>query len=208
MFWYPAGKDFDERDAEGVTLRDFLKSYDPGRFERPSVTVDILIFKKGDAGPKLLLIERGRHPSFGKLALPGGFIEMDESLEDAAARELLEETGISGISLRQLGAYGDVGRDPRTRIISVAYTAIAGGDVSARAGDDAADAGFYDVSLKQEEINSEKAWRLCFRGYGKTASSIVKKSGNKRIVVESDVTSDHSIMILDGLERLGLTENK
>jgi 8-oxo-dGTP diphosphatase len=207
MFWYPKGKDFDERDADGVALRDFLKSYDPNRYDRPSVTVDMLVFKKEAEGLKILLIRRGRHPSYGKFALPGGFLEMDETLGDAAARELFEETGLRGVELTQLGAYGDIGRDPRTRIISVAYTAVLEGDANPKAGDDAADAGFYGITLNRKVINSEKVYRLAFSNGMNIARSKLKESANKRTIIDSDVASDHSIMILDALERLGFIEN-
>lgn len=207
MFWYPKEKDYDVRDAAGVTLRDFLKTYDPNKYERPSVAVDMLVFKKSPGGLQILLIRRGRHPSFGKLALPGGFVEMDESLEDAAARELAEETGLRGVKFAQLGVFGDVGRDPRMRIISVAYTAVLEHDAMARAGDDAMDAGFYDLSIKREVINSEKIYHMTFESGMNNAYSNVSESGGKRIVIDGGVSSDHPIMILNALERLGFIEN-
>jgi ADP-ribose pyrophosphatase YjhB (NUDIX family) len=207
MFWYPKEKDYDERDADGVTLRDFLKNYDPNKYERPAVTVDNLIFKKEGEALKILLIRRGRHPSYGKLALPGGFVEMDETLDEAAARELFEETGVRTANLAQLGAYGAVGRDPRMRIISIAYTAIVDSSVKAAAGDDAAEADFYIISLKRQVINNEKVYNLVFSFNEISVSSKVVESHGKREIAESDVASDHSIMILDALERLGLIEN-
>jgi len=75
-------------------------------------------------GLKVLLIRCGNHPSIGLWALPGGFVEMKESLREAAARELEEETGVKGMRLEQLYTFGEVERDPRTRIISVAYMAV------------------------------------------------------------------------------------
>ena len=206
MFWYPKGKDFDVRDRNGVTLRDFLKKYNPDAHERQAVTADNLIFMKKNCVLKILLIRRGRHPSFGKLALPGGFIERNESLEEAAARELLEETGLKGVRLTQLGAYGEVGRDPRMRIVSVAYMAVLGEDAEVKAGDDAAEAGFYSISLKQEMTDDKKVYRLSFENSAETAGSTVVESAGKRIVAESDVASDHSIMILDALDRLGIID--
>lgn len=73
------------------------------------------------AAPKVLLIERGREPFKGRWALPGGFVEMEETLEAAAARELAEETGVSGVALTQLHTFGAPGRDPRGRVVSVVY---------------------------------------------------------------------------------------
>lgn len=208
MFWYPTQKDYEERDADGVTLRDFLQSYDPNRYDRPSVTVDNLIFKKEGETLKILLIRRGRHPSYGKLALPGGFVEMDETLDDAAARELFEETGVQNAKLTQLGAYGALGRDPRTRIISVAYTAMVDAGVKPSAGDDAAEADFYSISLKNQVINNEKVYELAYSLHEICAHSTITERDGKREITNSDVASDHSIMILDALERLGFIEKK
>ena len=86
----------DARDQNGMTETEFLRQYDPDRYEKPAVTVDMLIFTvnpERDYSLELLMIERGGHPYLGKWALPGGFVEMNESLEEAAARELKEETG-------------------------------------------------------------------------------------------------------------------
>lgn len=88
---------------------------------------------------RLLLIKRKNHPFLGCWALPGGFVEMTESLRDAAARELEEETGVKGMYLEQLYTFGETGRDPRSRIISVAYMAVIDGSgLKVQAGDDAA----------------------------------------------------------------------
>lgn len=208
MFWYPKEEDFLVRDSQGVTLREFLDRYDPGKYDRPAVAVDNLIFKLEDAGSSILLIRRGRHPAYGMLALPGGFIEMHESLEEAAARELYEETGVSGISLMQLGAYGEPGRDPRLRIISVAYVAIISKDIDVKAGDDAAEAGFYRISVNQTRQNLEKTYELSFKNGSKQTSAVVVEIAGKRMIAESGIASDHSIMIIDALERLGLVDNK
>jgi 8-oxo-dGTP diphosphatase len=208
MFWYPRDEDYQVRDSEGVTLKGFLENYDPGKYERPAVTVDNLIFKMEDDGCSILLIHRGRHPAYGMLALPGGFVEMDESLEAAAARELKEETGLSGIPLMQLGAYGEVCRDPRMRIITVAYVAIISKDVNVIAGDDASDAGFYRVFVHQTCQDLGKKYELCFRNEVTQICATVVETAGKRMITDSRIASDHSLMILDALERLGLVENK
>lgn len=90
-------------------------------YARPGLTVDAVVFGFDEGELKLLLIQRDLQPFKGKWALPGGFVQMDEALENAARRELEEETGLSGIFLEQLYTFGDVHRDPRDRIISVAY---------------------------------------------------------------------------------------
>src|ERR1700730_2958691 len=89
-------------------------------YPRPAVTVDIIVVTRGPK-PKVLLIRRKHDPFAGCWAIPGGFVEMDETLEAAARRELKEETGVTVDSLEQLYTFGDPGRDPRGRTIAVAY---------------------------------------------------------------------------------------
>ena len=108
---------------------------------RPMVTVDSVIFRRVKTGLEVLLIKRGNEPYKGNWSLPGGFIEMDEELEDAAARELKEEAGIGGVRLEQMRTYGTVGRDPRGRQISVAFWGIVRGSKKIKSGDDAAESG-------------------------------------------------------------------
>jgi len=116
------------------------------KYARPSVTVDCVVFAIDfeEENIKVLLIKRGEEPFFGNWALPGGFVHMEESLEEAAIRELKEETGLDSIYLEQLFTYGEIGRDPRDRIISVAYFALVNlaGKVL-NASTDAADAAWF-----------------------------------------------------------------
>ncbi|MDE0653782.1 MAG: NUDIX hydrolase [bacterium] len=102
------------------------EGYDPGAFAPFAVTVDIVLLTRVEDQLKVLLIQRGKAPFEGAWALPGGFVGPDEDLEEAAARELLEETGVSTERSRlvQLGAYGHPARDPRMRVVTVAYGAI------------------------------------------------------------------------------------
>jgi len=90
----------------------------------PAITVDIVVFTIRDNQLKLLLIRRAYSPHKGKRALPGGFVSMNESLDDAASRELNEETGVSGVYLEQLYTFGNPKRDPRERVITVAYYSL------------------------------------------------------------------------------------
>lgn len=100
------------------------ENYDVTKFERPSVTVDVLIFTIKNGELKVVLVKRGAWPYEGKWAIPGGFVKMDESLEEAARRKLLEETGVKDVYLEQLYTFGDPQRDPRTRVITVTYFAL------------------------------------------------------------------------------------
>jgi 8-oxo-dGTP diphosphatase len=94
-------------------------------FPRPSLTVDCIIFGLDDSGKlKVLLIQRGHDPYKGQWALPGGFVDMNEPLESAALRELKEETGVSDVFIEQLYTFGTPGRDPRGRVVTVAYYAL------------------------------------------------------------------------------------
>jgi 8-oxo-dGTP diphosphatase len=121
-----------------VSEREFLEAYDPHAYAPMAVTVDIVALTIREGELHVLLVERGEHPFAGKLALPGGFVR-DETLDEAAFRELSEETAVGRMHLEQLASFGDPGRDPRMRVISVAYLAFApsmpdprpGGDVSA-----------------------------------------------------------------------------
>ncbi len=108
-------------------------------YPRPAVTVDVVLFSA--RGPELcvLLIRRGHAPFKGSWALPGGFVDESESLEHAVLRELREETGVSGVRVEQLGAWGDPGRDPRGHTVSVAFWAFLHTPPRAVASDDAAE---------------------------------------------------------------------
>ena len=124
-----------------------LSGYSPLQHERPAVAVDIAIFTlRGDA-LMVLLIKRRFPPFQGMWAMPGGFVNIDETLEDAARRELQEETGVVDVYLEQLYTFGSPERDPRTRVISVAYFAlIPSGEVFLQAGDDAAETGWFAMN--------------------------------------------------------------
>ena len=102
----------------------FLQSYDPSAFERPSVTVDLVLMSIVDGAPAALLMRRDAHPFLGDWALPGGFVGIGESLDDAAARVLTDKAHMHDAYIEQLYTFGAVDRDPRMRIISVAYFAL------------------------------------------------------------------------------------
>lgn len=220
------------KNKQGLTEEEFLQSYDPNRFDRPSVTVDMLIFtvteeeKKNyrtlpEKVLKVLLIKRGDHPCIGQWALPGGFVQMDESLDEAAQRELKEETNIDNIYMEQLYTWGDVDRDLRTRIISTSYMSLVDStSLDIQSGDDADDARWFTVSCKlQQEQKTltetgyvlQQLYRLSFTNDGSTLQAVVKLTksaeGNisktEREIVESEgIGFDHVKIIQYGIERL------
>jgi 8-oxo-dGTP diphosphatase len=111
-----------------------------------SVTVDVVCLTVRDDAFQVLLVERGEEPFKGQLALPGGFVKIDEDLEDAARRELKEETAVSAPAhVEQLATYGAPHRDPRSRVVSVAFLAVAPGFGEATGGSDAASASWHPV---------------------------------------------------------------
>ena len=137
------------RDKKGLTEAEFLAAYDPSKWERPSVTVDMFCYCRENRS--LLMVKRGGHPFIGKWALPGGFLEPDETAEQAVRRELMEETGVNADAIIQLRAFSDPHRDPRTRIVTVVYIAVLDRLPDARAGDDAADAKWFALERNVTE---------------------------------------------------------
>jgi 8-oxo-dGTP diphosphatase len=131
-----------------MNIPETAETYDVTKYERPSVTVDVVIFSILDEKLKVLLIKRKIWPYEGMWAIPGGFVRMDESLETAAYRELAEETGVTSenVYLEQLYTFGQPDRDPRTRVLTVAYFALVSADkIRAQAADNAEDVAWFSV---------------------------------------------------------------
>jgi 8-oxo-dGTP diphosphatase len=117
------------------------------QYPRPSLTVDCVIFGLDENSLKVLLIERAHDPFAGCWAFPGGFVDIDETIDTAARRELQEETGIENMYLEQLYTFGKVDRDPRGRVVSVAYYALVNlSDYSIQAASDASKAAWFPVN--------------------------------------------------------------
>lgn len=220
------------KNKAGLTEEQFLQSYDASRYERPSVTVDMLIFTVADEqeqnyrklSPKslqLLLVKRGDHPFMGQWALPGGFVSPDESLEEAALRELQTETNIDDIYLEQLYTWGEVDRDPRTRVISTSYMALVDSEkLEVKAGDDADDAKWFRIEdrwLRESKTATAtgtvtEKWvelRLWNEAEELSATLKITRTVNGRTVredreiVESrQIAFDHARIIQYALERL------
>ncbi len=146
-----------------------MRGYDPHDYPAAGITVDLVVLtiRRGDLA--VLLIRRGAEPFLGQLALPGGFVRPDESLDSAAARELREETGLDladpahghpqhgrgepeRVHLEQLASYGDPGRDPRLHVVTVAYLALAPELPAPRAGSDAAAASWLPAGSLSEKL--------------------------------------------------------
>ena len=196
------------RNKDGLTEKEFLEQYRPGDYERPSVTVDILLFTvdPGLNNLKILLIKRGNHPYMNCWALPGGFVDMKESAFTAANRELKEETGLEGIYLEQLYTYSQPNRDPRMRVIDIAYIALIP-MTEAVAGDDAADAAWFDVLMDNDKLiltNKEKDVTIEYVLKNKTFESglITYENVVPELHSNEKLSFDHNLIILDGIMRL------
>jgi 8-oxo-dGTP diphosphatase len=164
--------------------KEFLEQYDVTKFERPSVTADIVIFTLDSSDElNILLIKRGGFPYKDCWAIPGGFLEAGkESIDEAAARELRTETNIDNVYLKQLYTFGDPGRDPRTTVLSVAYTALVPKHkLNIKAGDDAKEAKLFTIKY---DVNG-----------------IIFTNGNK-VITESDLAFDHAEIIKMAITRL------
>lgn len=198
-------------DSNGLTEEEFLKSYDAGKYERPSVTNDIIIFTTEDMeennprklprkGMQVLLVKRKEHPFINQWATPGGFVRMKESLEEGLKRELKEETGISDVYTEQLHAFGDIERDPRTRVISIANIALIPKDsVNPVAGDDAKEVAWFWINKKLisrevKENNIENTYLLELE----SMDSIVKIAYEVKEYVSKDIfrrkTSEYKLL--------------
>ena len=142
----PAARTMTELDETTGTEKSFLDKYDAGKYPRPSVTVDIVLFTVVDRTLRVLLIKRKNHPFLDHWALPGGFVRPEENAEQAAFRELGEEAGARGIYLEQLYTFSEPGRDPRTWVISIAHYALVTADrLNIQAGSDAKEAHWFLV---------------------------------------------------------------
>lgn len=141
-----AAQGAESRDKNGLTEAEFLASYTPKKYPQPSLTADICVFRRTDGGLQLLLVQRGGHPYLGRWATPGGFCNPDETADACAARELEEETCVSGLKLEPVGLYSTPGRDPRGWTVSYAFVALDDAGSIPVAADDAARAAWFDVA--------------------------------------------------------------
>jgi 8-oxo-dGTP diphosphatase len=135
-------------------------------YPRPAVTVDAVVIRKNISGPEVLLIQRANEPFKNMWALPGGFLDMNETLEEAIHRELEEETNIKNLRLEQLHTFSALYRDPRGRTISTVFWGLLQDDQQAVAGDDASNADWFHLAdlpplaFDHNEVIEKALWRL------------------------------------------------
>ena len=218
-----------ERNKAGQTLEEYLDGYDPRQFDLPSNTTDMIVvrckeeLRDWNQELEVLLIKRANHPGIGFWATPGGFVEMREHMDDGAARELEEETGIQNLPLMQMATWGEYDRDPRWRVITTSYLALVEGDIPVQAGDDAADALWFQVVLEPEseenaaegilnekEKNKTEIWNLKLvnqeHGIEVGAKVSVTSSGHRildqkkyHLISNDGLAADHGCLITQAL---------
>ena len=195
--------------------KEFLKAYNPNEYDRPSMTTDILLFsvsdllqdnyrKTNEKVMSILLVKRDNYPFKDKWCVPGGFLKMDEDLEECPKRILAEETNLHNIYMEQLYTFGAVNRDPRMRIVSTAYMAL------------------IDKNDLKDEINSKAKWFNISFEENKSSVKLILASDKEKIVIEAkkilvekttnrykyeitkneDIAFDHAEVLITGLERL------
>lgn len=219
-------------DKEGLNQEQFLEKYDASEFDKPSVAVDIVLFtvtereeenyrKLPEKELKVLLIKRNIHPFLGMWALPGGFMGIDENIEYSARRKLKEETNIDNIYIEQLYTWGEVNRDPRTRVLSCSYMSLI--DSSAliiKPGMDEEDARWFSVKVKkvrEHKLNTDNGYvyekynRVVFENGDERLGVEIKitttiegraKNITREIVSSDGIAFDHGKIIEYGIERL------
>ncbi len=215
-------------DKDGLTEQEFLAGYDAGEYPRPSVAADIAIFTIGNEAQqghrklpgkelRILLIKRGGHPYLGCWALPGGFVRPNETVGEAAMRELREETGVESGYLEQLFTFSDPGRDPRTWVMSCTHMAlIDSGELKLNAGDDASEAEWFRLSytlIEEEKKRSanyfslHRRYRLELSAGDDILTAVVEQISGREtteyhIVENHGLAFDHAKLIACAVHRL------
>lgn len=168
--------------------KDFLKNYDKNKYEKPSVTTDIIVLSTDESltALRVLLIQRKKHPFKDNWAIPGGFLDIHESLEDGARRELKEETNVDAPYLMQIGAFGDADRDPRMRIISVAYLSLIKNSLltHVQAGDDAKKAEWFLIHKSKDN------------------KLLLEHENSHQYIEPSQLAFDHQTILMSALESI------
>ena len=196
----------------------FLSSYSMDSYERPSVTTDVVAFSmknvedeswrkdKKESLLSILLVRRGEHPYMNHWALPGGFLKMEETLEECALREVYEEAHVNAVSIMPVGVFSEPNRDPRGRIISNAFTTIISEkDARVMGGDDAIDAKWFTVSFEEDESGNH----ILQLTHGDVVLKAVLKEISNRfgrcqyeIINSGNIAFDHASIIATALMSL------
>lgn len=198
-----------EVDEKGLTEEEFLRGYKPGDYDRPSVTVDMVLFGTDEvySSLKVLLIKRKNHPYINRWAFPGGFVNIDESSYMAAKRELLEETGLKDVYMEQLYTFTDPMRDPRMRVIDIAYLALLQ-ECPVTAGDDAKLAAWFNVGIEEDLLILENTnlkvrieYSLSKKFY---KNGVLETEGfdKPKLISDEGLAFDHAQILLEGLLRI------
>ncbi len=194
---------------------EFLKAYDPNQFERLSMTTDILILSVSSEEESnyrklskkyfsVLLVKRNTYPFKDKWCLPGGFIRIDENLEDAPKRILKDETNLHNIYLEQLYTYGDVNRDPRMRIVSTSYMALV--DKTKLKDTLAPNASWFNVTYLEDEkyidVTLDNGEEVIKFKIGKTLKELTTDRYKFTVLKNDKLAFDHPLVIAAGVSRL------
>ena len=191
-------------DANGLTEAEYLAGYRQGDYPRPSVTADMAVFREGERGMELLLIRRGGHPFLGKWALPGGFSEPGETVDETAARELREETNLEGLPLTPFGFFSMPGRDVRAWTMSEGFAAILPEDSPEPvAGDDARETGWFTVDSRWES----GVLTLSFDGPEQFEARLTRDGAYAFSILDTGgLAFDHAHIIAQAMEKMGLLQ--
>lgn len=200
------------KDKNALTEEEFLKNYEISNFERPSVSVDDLIFaidevpnddirKLNEKRLQVLLIKRDEHPFIDMWSLPGAFVGFHETLEEASLRCLEEKAKLNDIYLEQLYTFGDIERDPRTRVLSTSYMGLVDKKVTTIKGDNENTAWF---TLKTEFNSEDDIYEMTFDNENGVVikSKILVKDDKITILENKNLAFDHAKIILYGLLRM------
>ena len=193
-------------DSTGRTQEEFLAEYDRTAYDRPSYTADNLLFADNGDGLAVLMIKRGGHPFLGEWAIPGGFVNPGECAEDAAKRELGEETGIE-VDTEQLVTVSTPGRDPRGWTVSTCFMGLLPEPIAPAAGDDASDAKWFSIDY----LASGDVYKLILKSGEEIATTelkLVRGADGKidinrsEILARGGIAFDHAKIIIYAVESL------
>ena len=203
-----------------ISEEEFLKSYDKNAFDLLSITTDIFILsvsyidsdnyrKLGEKKCSVLLVKRKTHPFINKWCLPGGFIQINENLEEATKRVLINETNLKDIYLEQLYTFSNVDRDPRMRVLSTAYMTLINKDkIKDKL---ASNSSWFNISINEKEINSKETLLTFTLDNGKETlyfdilKILKEKTSNifdYKIINNDSLAFDHPLVIATGMDRI------